>query len=434
MSPINNNFQDLFDQNDRSDLPNQLNWENMEAGIIDKMNKFQPKEVPSKKPILQSLYLWPTLFLLFSITTCVFFIENKTKQIPSDNPNNNSISNNSNDTANQRNEKKSSRLNSFKKLGITSENQLPTPTNELDKLSSNSITISSIQTIPQFEITPSKINEPSDSSENITSDSENIELMSMAIIDKIKSLPNKDSTFNNNDKPSKNPKKAHLILETGICFWNYGWGQSESHPLETNLASYQFQGLYQWPINSRTFLLGGIQYQQLNSRFNYQTTIPDYKLILKDTVVLVYQDVTTGEIEKVYSDVMKTVEAQRVIVHYNTTDLFKILLGGGKKFKFKELETEIFGGFALNVFSFNQGRTLYNGQLIDYNGSSHAFMNNGFYSEFFGGGRLKYYLNQKISLNSGLQIQQSLNNWSTKDNIVMYPFSVGINFGIQFGL
>lgn len=492
-------MKDFFDTNNRSELPEKFLWENMESGILDKMNKLKSEEVPSKKSIISKHYfLWASLLILFTILTNIGLQQ---IYINKANPNVKSTKNWSYSeqhkikTLQKKTRKQDVKVNLNTPTypnGISSINNSRIPNNKIQKEINNinigkaNIDISKTSAQNPIKKGWSDISknvagviqknkashfnkiiqkERKQTIENITKPNlefltneetdefymvlakeltaihtfSNVEkLSSMRVKDIINAINirfKKDSSLFSKYRKQDHLPNKQLCIETGIVFWRTGSKQKlpERNQYEHNLPSYQIQGLYKWSMGSQTFLLTGVQYQRLNSQLNYRSTIPNYLLVLTDTVIRINRNVTTGEIEKVYGNVEQFVEADRLVVHHNTTDLFKILLGGGKEWNSNDFKTEIFGGLTLNTAAINRGRTVINSEIITYEGNSSGLINNRIYAEIFGGGRLQYRVNPHVSISSGLQFQQSLKNWSDIQNGVMYPFSVGFNFGMHYG-
>lgn len=417
MYPIDNDMKDFFNPQDRSDLPAEFSWENMEAGILDKMNKMQPEEGPLKESfITQNKYYLTLAALLLAVMTYLGF-----------HPENNNILGSIQETSNVEDIKKNTKGNLIETLNHPSNSKgahallndsvktnEPSKATQLNRLAQHSraseiiylknslgtsrpyesskSTLQNYQGIlernPQFEepTSPDPILILSKKLTPIQSETTKTDFQipnREALISFKKSILSQDSALLPFRKKAKNQSKNQLSFESGMCFWDEGSRSNTSNSFENPLPSYQIQGLYKWSVNGNTFLLTGLQYQRLNSKLDFRTTIPDYLLVLTDTVVRIYKDVSTGEIEKVYGNVEQTVVAERLVVHHNTSDLFKILLGVGRQITFKGFHTDFFGGIAINTVSLNQGRTVVNGQIVDYNGGSNAIMHNRIYAEFF---------------------------------------------------
>ena len=227
-----------------------------------------------------------------------------------------------------------------------------------------------------------------------------------------------------------------IILEGGITVWDKGTSQSipNEKSSENPLLSFQIQANYARNLKDNFFLMTGLNYQQLESRLDYSTTIPDYVVTLRDTLVQVRNNMVTGEQENVYGDVQQTVEANRKVVHYNTSRLLKTSLGAGRSWYFKGMQADAYLGAALTALTFNSGRTLVNDTLRDYSGWRTSVIENSFGVEAFAGARIHYSLYPKVALTAGLQVQKCLKNWGTSGNTRLYPLSVGIQFGISYNL
>lgn len=235
---------------------------------------------------------------------------------------------------------------------------------------------------------------------------------------------------------SRSRSSNQFILEGGITFWNEGYGNNkpERDQYETPLASFQLQGHYIRNFKGNYFVMAGIQFQQLENRFEYNNTIPDYKVILKDTIVQVQRNLVTGEQNVIYGDVEQFVQAERRIKHYNQSRLFKASLALGKSWRFKSFQTDIYLGGGLNVLVHNQGRTLFNETILDYNGTSNSLYQNQGAIDGMVGARFHYFLSQNIGIATGFQAQKSLMNWSAQNGTSFYPMTFSLQVGLSYSL
>lgn len=238
------------------------------------------------------------------------------------------------------------------------------------------------------------------------------------------------------EKQASPSARKQLILEGGITFWNEGSSQNmpNKNRYEKPLMSFQIQGNYSRGLNHNFFFMTGFQYQQLESRFEYSTIIPDYVITLQDTVVQVRNNLLTGRQEKIYGDVQQTVEAERNVVHYNTTQLFKVSLALGKSWYFNGMQADVYLGTALNTLAFNTGRTLVREALTDYSGRGNSVIENNYGVEGFAGARFHYFLDPRTALTGGFQVQKSLTNWTALENTRLYPISIGLQLGVSYNL
>lgn len=227
-----------------------------------------------------------------------------------------------------------------------------------------------------------------------------------------------------------------LILEGGIIFWDEGYGNTEPEraQYETPLSSFQLQGHYMKRLKRDYFIMAGLQYQQLESRFDYNSTIQDYQITLKDTIIQVRKNLLTGEQTLVRGDVVQYVEAERRVVHYNKTKLLKASIGLGKSWRFHSFQTDVYLGGALNGLVQNQGRTFHQDTILDYNGSSNSLFQNQLTADGFLGARVHYFLTRNMGITTGVQVQKSLMNWSNQENINFFPASFSLQLGLSYSL
>lgn len=227
-----------------------------------------------------------------------------------------------------------------------------------------------------------------------------------------------------------------LILEGGMTFWNEGYGNSQPKraQYETPLPSFQLQGHYMRSFNRDYFVIAGLQYQQLESRFQYSNTIQDYTITLEDTIIQVQNNLLTGEQNIIRGDVEQSVQAERRVLHHNQTRLFKVSAGIGKMWRFKSFQTDVYLGGALNGLTHNRGRTIGRDAIIDYNGPSNSLFQNQLTVEGMFGARVHYFLNSNVGLTTSFQTQKSLTSWSNQAGIDFRPVSFSLQLGLSYSL
>ncbi|MCB0584506.1 MAG: hypothetical protein KDD06_04160 [Phaeodactylibacter sp.] len=229
---------------------------------------------------------------------------------------------------------------------------------------------------------------------------------------------------------------GRLSLAGGVTWWNMGYGQSkpERYAYERTIISHQAGLHYTHPLKKDLALLLGLQFQQLENRFDWSAAVNDYTITLTDTVVQIQINKLTGEQTVVRGDIELTVPAKRTVRHYNTTQLFQIPLAIGKTWTVRSWQADVFIGSTLNIFSANKGRTLYQGELLDYDEASTGFANNQWKFHGMLMGRLTYMLGNYVGITGGIQFQKSLSNWSTEQNIQMRPHVIIGTIGLQYAL
>ncbi len=248
------------------------------------------------------------------------------------------------------------------------------------------------------------------------------------------SIQKTDGGFSPDMQPSK--MSDQLILEGGITFWDKGYGNSkpEGAQYEAPIPSFQLQGSYVKGLKGSYFVMAGLQYQQLESKLDYRNTIEDYKITFIDTILQVQNNMLTGEQTIIRGDVEELVKAERRVIHYNKTQLFKASLALGKRWRFNSFQTDVYLGAALNSLVRNQGRMFSENTIIDYEGASNSVFQNQWTADGVFGVRLHYFLTQNIGVTTGFQTQKSLMNWSNQEGINFYPASFGLQLGLSYSL
>lgn len=479
-----NKIKNLMQGDAMQPLPPELDWDNMKDGIFDKIQSIQQEESSQGNNTYSMKRIGLSLSLLFLLTLGPFSIAHKmiknqdteatdVAQL-SKRETYKSASNNLGEAAPTNQTKRSGQLlvdlveknqkTNIKDLLLANKesesNQYP---KKLERAQMDSDQLLKYQHLnennPQNNFLDTDRVVSAESTLNITQDAltplpETVPPISMPQISNLKALPTdifnqisleeikqpildiqkKDSVYLPSIHHSKSPNL--FILEGGITFWDEGYGNNmpERAQYETPLTSFQLQGYYMKSFGRNYFVMAGLQYQQLESRFHYNKTIQDYKISIKDTIIQVQNNLLSGQQTIIYGDVEKSVQAERRVRHYNTTKLFKVSAAIGKTWRFNSFQTDIYLGGALNSLVHNQGRTVDQDTIINYNGSSNSLFQNQLTLDATFGVRLHYFLNQNIGLTTGFQTQKSLMNWSNQTDINFYPLSFGLQLGLSYSL
>lgn len=251
--------------------------------------------------------------------------------------------------------------------------------------------------------------------------------------DKIKSRS--DTLRSNIDSPHKIYMLSdQIIFEGGISFWNreYGSTKPENAQYEKILLSLQIQGAYVKQLNKGYFVMAGIQYQQLESKFQYNQILQNYNVILKDTIIHVLNNSLTGNQSIVRGDVELSVGAERRIIHYNTSRLVKASLAIGRSWRSYPWQADLYLGAGINALVHNQGRALFNNEIYDYSGTTNALFQNSWAFDAILGSRLQYFVNKNLGITAGFQYQKSMVNWSSDSAINSFPSLFGLQMGLSY--
>jgi len=120
------------------------------------------------------------------------------------------------------------------------------------------------------------------------------------------------------------------------------------------------------------------------------------------------------------------------VIHYNTTRLIQVPFTVGKTWNWGRWQADLMAGGVLNVQATNAGRTLFEGELIDYDGSSTDFMSNQWKVHGMGAANVTYRLTEHFGITGGVQFQKSISNWSTEEDVSMRPFLIGAQVGLTY--
>ena len=236
-------------------------------------------------------------------------------------------------------------------------------------------------------------------------------------------------------KDTLQPKRLVLIGE--VSTWNIGFGDTkpERSEYESTIISYGTQLNYIQPLKKDFSLLFGLQYQQLESHFDWQGTITDYNITLIDTIIEVHSSLLSGTETVLRGDVNLTVSAERTVKHYNKIQRLQIPIAIGKTWKFNNrLQADILVGGSFNILSTYQGRTLYQGEIANYEDISKDIFNSKMNINGLLNGRLTYHFKNRLGITTGFQYQKSLTNWSAEPNVKILPRVMSWQLGLSYSL
>ncbi len=240
-------------------------------------------------------------------------------------------------------------------------------------------------------------------------------------------------------EPEKSPTrndKGRIFLLGGATAWSMGYGteKPERHDFEKTTVSFHTGLSYVHTLKNNFTLTIGMQVQQLESQFEWSQQLNGYKITLMDTVLEVRVNTLTGETEELRGDVELNVPARRVVCHHNTVRLYQIPFAVGKTWASKKWQTDVMLGGAITVLSNNNGRTLYQGEIVDYDDTSTGFLSTRGKLHALLAGRLTYAITKNMGITTGIQFQKSLSNWSREQNIRMRPNILNLELGLKYSL
>ncbi|MEL6357008.1 MAG: hypothetical protein AAFQ37_08780, partial [Bacteroidota bacterium] len=227
-----------------------------------------------------------------------------------------------------------------------------------------------------------------------------------------------------------------IWLGGGVSWWNIGYGNTkpERAEFEQTILSYQGQFNFVQPLKRGLVLHLGLNYLQLNSRFNWSSEIEDYEVVLEDTIVQIQRNVFTGAQTAVRGSLSLMVLAERRVQHYNSMRLFQIPISIGKSWGNDRWQSSVLVGGIINIPLSITGRTLYQGEVVDYDDASMEIWSNklGFGATLSGG--LNYKLTDRFGVTTMLQFQQSITNWSAEQEVNIRPSVLNWSLGLSYTL
>jgi len=457
------NLQDKLNQPSR--VPDGLKWDNMEAGIFSKLDERAESEAKTEKTSNRIVFL---LFLLILVIGSVMFFKNKseilsqsttieiTEKNSTSKPNKDlaksksetnrhsstSINNNIGKEGNSnRPVVNSTKSKDFKQKENKKQNaqeeflthEYSTSNNILKSITRPDLTDAYI-----LDRRSTKLDRPSNSDKNTHASNKTIENVTelkriISFTNFSRSIPNTKElpTILNENMVTKGPRSM-LGISFGFATWNAGFSPTKSETYEQTRLSYLAHMQYDYFIKSRLFLSTGLSYYQLHSRLDWSDRIYNYEVTLEDIIVKTNYNLLTGETEHEIETVEVEVEADRMVRHYNQSNLIQLPIGIGLVQNFKTFNLSLIAGTSINILGRSEGRLLHDGQIIDYSGSSNDLFSSQYKINGFVQSRLDYALSQKWNLSFGAGYQRSISNWSKDREVKQFPFIFSTQLGLSY--
>ena len=452
----------VMSENTDNQLPPELNWDNMESGILEKMSELQAVQTQDSSGKNRKLLIFSlTLLALILILNGIYFgkkldvlAQNENLSIEQANEGFKIISINEKEEQLKENSYKNdsvfqitpvAEINYFGNRFETNTHQTNSRpfSNDLQKkdLLKPKANISLLTKRKKKRTNESSSSAPNEKSIN------SFPSFELRTGENLSFLPSINFSVANQPKQDNVPipplsiwnnstNSYRLSLLGGVSFWNNGYGNTKPQrdEFESNKLSYHAGLNYIHTSKNGFSFMIGIQYQQMESRFDWTGIIPDYQLTLTDTILEISTDAFTGEQTEIRGDVNLSVYAERKIRHFNRTRIFQIPFAVGKAWisKSEKLQLDVLAGGSFNIMSNNAGRTFYQGEIQNYNSSSNNFLSKKMKFNTLLGGRLTYYLNSNLGIMTGFQFQKSISNWSIEQDIKVRPSWVNLSLGLAY--
>lgn len=236
--------------------------------------------------------------------------------------------------------------------------------------------------------------------------------------------------------PSVSRIPAQFWATAGASWWSPGYGDTkpERAEFEESILSYQGQLNLVQPLKNDFFISAGIQYQRLENRFNWNTLDEDTEIVLEDTIIQIQRNAITGQETLVRGDVTLTIATEREVQHFNSFSLLQLPFAVGKSWGEKKWRTHLMlGGVASLSFS-RTGRTLYAGKVADFDNDRPSIWSDKIGFNAMLGAGFSYNFTDRFGLVTMLQYQRSLSNWSLEEGVTMRPHILNWSFGAKYSL
>jgi len=232
--------------------------------------------------------------------------------------------------------------------------------------------------------------------------------------------------------------KHQMALTSGISTWKPAYGQvaPEAEAYEQSTLSFYAQLSYTYRFDNNFELSTGLQYQQLQTQLEWSQQIEDYTtVVLQDTIVEIQVNSLTGNSTAVRGDVEVSVNATRNIRHHNEYRLFQIPIAIGKSWAIGEnWQAGISAGAAVNLLTQNKGRSIYQGELEYMDGPTTNLIDNRWGIHGLGSANVGYRINARWGVMAEAQFQKSLTDWSRVPGIQMQTEVTSFGLGIYYAL
>ena len=233
----------------------------------------------------------------------------------------------------------------------------------------------------------------------------------------------------------KNKHRSNMIsVFASPGTWNTGWGSNTpiNVALEKELWSLGFGLNYTRKMKKGLLLNIGFQYQRLERKLDWSDLIEEYTYVLTDTIIGFEHNNVTSELSSIIGDTTFTVYAERQVTHFNRSEVLQIPIGIGYSRSFGRIRTNIIGGTAFGVWKKHEGISLQDGFIEDYS-IRPVFNTDVSFSGFIDIG-VSYDLSEQISIGTSFMIQKEYSNWSYLDDVSIRPTVFNTKFIVSYSL
>ncbi len=200
---------------------------------------------------------------------------------------------------------------------------------------------------------------------------------------------------------------------------------------ETGLASLFAEMYVHKGLNKAFYTQAGIEWQQVNSQFNYTSSKPT-QVLLTNVVMLKRVNVVTRDTAFILGDTTVNAVETRTVQHFNQSNAWNIPLRVGYQKTVGRWGIGIEVGTAFNVNTKYSGRTYdSSGQVVNIVSDGSYFKKSTGFS-LSSGGLVTYRLTQHLSIGGQIAVSKFLSNRSTEVGVTNKPFMLRTGLQIKY--
>ena len=225
---------------------------------------------------------------------------------------------------------------------------------------------------------------------------------------------------------------SSVTFGTSLVLWKQNHGKSQidqlRNEMETTLPSFQSNFTYQYAISKNWSVSAGLEYQSLESRFNYENVV-DFKKLQEGVVKKIEINYVTKDSNYIYGDTLVNARSTRKVVHFNSSRLINIPIYVYKSWNTDKWSYELSAGTVINIFSSSKGRTLSkNEEVQDYSNTGTTLYKSWKGLAVSTGLSSVYHVNPALSIGARMEGRAYVSNWNVEAGNSTKPYM--LNAGI----
>ena len=240
----------------------------------------------------------------------------------------------------------------------------------------------------------------------------------------------------NNSITNKTSGKAlhTLSLFASPNTWKMNWNpdMSVETDLEKELWSFGYGARYQRNMKYNLFIRVGLDYQRLERRLEWSEIIENYPLELKDVILGYEHNAVNSELIPIIGDTIVYVHAERNVRHFNRSEQIQIPLSLGYNKSVGQFKTNLSGGLAVAIWKRHHGQSIDDGILASY--TERPIFNSDISISGFVEAGIAYPISKKTSIGFSFMAQKVYSNWSHSKDFVIRPTVFNTRFVVNYNL